>query len=88
LENSTKDYSHGWIVKGGQKYFTTHNEKSARDKNFKAESSETIEVGHTNDRKEKRRAARTWENRATARCNSLWFDEPTNEIPPNQSWFG
>jgi len=89
------NWKHGWVIKGGQKYFTTHNEKSARDKNFQIESSKTIWkvaktiwVGHTNDRKEEA-PGRTHmgEIRATARCNSLWFDEPTNEIPPNQSWF-
>jgi len=84
LENSTKDYKHGWVVKGGQKYFTTHNEKSPRDKNFKAESSETLEVGHTNDRKENAPAGQE----TNSGRRSAWFLDQTREIPPNKSWFG
>jgi len=91
LENSTKDYKHGWVIKGGQKYFTTHNEKSARDKNFQIESSKTIWkvaktiwVGHTNDRKENAPAGQE----TNSGRRSAWFLDQTREIPPNKSWFG
>jgi len=38
------NWKHGWIIKGGQKYFTSHNEKSARYKNCEVEV-QKIEVG-------------------------------------------
>jgi hypothetical protein len=71
---------HGWFIKGGQKYFTAHNEKSSRDKNCETQERKTVQVGHTNDRKEE----------APTRCGtaSAWFLDTTFEIPPNQSWFG
>ena len=35
-------WDHGWIIKRGQKYITSHYEKSSRDKNFEAEKRETF----------------------------------------------
>jgi len=85
LENSTKDYKHGWVIKGGQKYFTTYNEKGTRDKNFKTEVSKTsFKVGPQNVRKEDAPAVA----RAKSRRPSAWFLDETREIPSNQSWFG
>jgi hypothetical protein len=36
---------YGWVIKGGQKYFTSNHEKGSRDKNSEVESAETFEVG-------------------------------------------
>jgi hypothetical protein len=77
------NWKHGWVIKGGQKYFTTHNEKSARDKNCEIKKRKTIEVGHPQYVR-KDATSSTKESSAS----SSWFLDETREIPPNQSWFG
>jgi len=73
------DWKHGWIIKGGQKHFTTHHEKGARDKNPKTQGRKTFEVGHTNDRKEIDQW-RPFQLRWKAEERSHWFDDQTREI--------
>jgi hypothetical protein len=79
---SQLNFRYGWIIKGGQKYFTPHHEKSSRDKNFEVEGSETFPVGHAHVRKESRRR-----RRVIRRIPESWraprFSEDTaREIPP------
>jgi hypothetical protein len=76
---------HGWVIKGGQKYFTAHHEKSARDQNRKIKISE--KVGQRNDdRKVQGTAARpriiAWRVVSRKEVNEAL------QIPPNESWFG
>jgi len=68
------NYSNGWIIRGGQKYFTTHHEKGARNKNREAQKSS--EVGSTNEPKREGRASVPGEPGA----RSSWFDDATKEI--------
>jgi hypothetical protein len=67
----------GRVIKGGQEHFTTHNEKSARDKDREAEKRETgfqvgFQVGHrTHVRKEMRKEGRAATGfRATGRSST------------------
>jgi hypothetical protein len=80
-----EDWKHGWVIKCGQKHFTSHHETSARDKNRKIKISE--KVGQPNDdRKVQGTAARpriiAWRVVSRKEVNEAL------EIPPNQSWFG
>jgi len=67
-------YKYGWVIKGGQKYFTTHHEKSARDKNSEVEGAETFEVGESKST-EKGPSDPYW--------RQSWFGfDAAREIPP------
>jgi hypothetical protein len=38
--------NYGWVIKGGQKYFTKNHEKSSRDQNRRTEKEKSFKVGH------------------------------------------
>jgi hypothetical protein len=65
-------YKYGWVIKSGQKYFTTHHEEGARDKNLEAEKRETLEVGR----------------HETTETGGRRVMDTSLPIPPNQFWFG
>jgi hypothetical protein len=68
------NFRYGWIIKGGQKYFTPHHEKGARNKNFEAERTEAFEVGH---------AQHVRKDTTPIEGRSAWFSEDAaREIPP------
>jgi len=64
------NWKNGWVIKGGQKYFTTNHEKGPRNKNLQIEERASLctQVGPEHGPKTARAA------------RSLWFDDPTREI--------
>jgi hypothetical protein len=79
-----EDWKHGWVIKRGQKYFTAHYEKGARDKDRETEISE--KVGQINDDR-KERGTTGSSNPSCPSDWSAWYLDPSYEIPPNQAWF-